>query len=112
MAPIASDILFEAIPDPVIAVDGAGWVLELNSAARDLPGMAAEPVGAPIAGPAELVETLPLRPSANAVDRFEIAVAANGRSYEVFRRRSPAAATAAACWCCATSPRAAQFARS
>jgi diguanylate cyclase (GGDEF)-like protein len=86
VAPIASDILFEAIPDPVIAIDGAGWVLELNSAARDLPGMAAEPVGAPIAGPAELVETLPLRPTSNAVDRFEIAVAANGRSYEVFHR--------------------------
>jgi hypothetical protein len=86
VAPIASDILFEAIPDPVIAIDGAGWVLELNSAARDLPGMAAEPIGAPIAGPAELVETLPLRPTVNAVDRFEIAVAANGRSYEVFRR--------------------------
>jgi diguanylate cyclase (GGDEF)-like protein len=86
VAPIASEILFEAIPDPVIAVDGAGWVLELNSAARSLPGMAAEPVGTPIAGPSELVDALPRRPSANVVDRFEIAVAANGRSYEVFRR--------------------------
>lgn len=86
VAPIASDILFEAIPDPVIAIDGAGWVLELNSAARNLPGMAAEPVGVQIAGPAELVEALPLRPTTNAVDCFEIAVAANGRSYEVFRR--------------------------
>jgi diguanylate cyclase (GGDEF)-like protein len=86
VAPIASEILFEAIPDPVIAIDGAGRVLELNSAARNLPGMAAEPVGAPIAGPAELIETLPLRPTTNAVDRFEIGVAASGRSYEVFRR--------------------------
>jgi len=86
VAPIASEILFEAIPDPVIAIDCAGWVLELNSAARSLPGMAAEPIGAQIAGPAELVEILPLRPTTNAVDRFDIAVAANGRSYEVFRR--------------------------
>ena len=86
VAPIASEILFEAIPDPVIAIDGAGRMLELNSAARSLPGMAAEPIGAQIAGPAELVEALPARPATNAVDRFEIAVAANGRSYEVFRR--------------------------
>jgi len=86
VAPIASEILFEAIPDPVIAINSAGWVLELNSAARSLPGMAAEPIGAQIAGPAELAQALPLRPATNAVDRFEISVAANGRSYEVFRR--------------------------
>ena len=83
VAPIAGEILFEAIPDPVIAIDGAGWVLELNSAARSLPGMAAEPVGAQIMGPAELVANLPRQPATNAADRFEISVAANGKSYEV-----------------------------
>ncbi len=85
VAPIAGEILFEAIPDPVIAIDGAGWILELNSAARALPGMATEPVGAKIAGPAELIANLRPRPTTNASDRFEISLAANGRSYEAIR---------------------------
>ncbi len=84
VAPIAGDVLFEAIPDPVIAIDRAGHVLELNSAARALPGMAAEPVGGFVAGPVELVRWLGSAPP-QATD-FEITVAATGRRYQVIRR--------------------------
>jgi diguanylate cyclase (GGDEF)-like protein len=84
VAPIAGGVLFEAIPDPVIAIDGSGRVLELNPAARALPEMAKEPVGEFLAGPIELVTCLGA--ASPREDTFEITVASNRRSYEVIRR--------------------------
>lgn len=83
--PIAAKVLFEAIPDPVIAVDQSGAVLELNGAARALPGMAEEPVGAPLAGPVELIGALAAVDD-GADGPIEIALAATGRAYDVVTR--------------------------
>lgn len=86
VAPIADAVLFEAIPDPVIAIDASRRVLELNPAARGLPGMAAEPIGEILAGPAELVACLAAGDPADST-LPEITVAATGKSYEVHCRR-------------------------
>ena len=86
VAPIADAVLFEAIPDAVMAIDGLGRVLELNPAARALPGMAKEPIGGLLAGPAELLESL-CQSAPGDTAAQEITVAANGKSYELIRRR-------------------------
>jgi diguanylate cyclase (GGDEF)-like protein len=85
VAPIAGRVLFEGIPDPVLAVDGAGRILELNGAARRLPGMAAEPIGAAIVGPPELAAWVGDSVRGGTAGA-EISVAATGRSYEVIGR--------------------------
>lgn len=43
--PIARDVIFNVLPDPVVLIDGEGRVLELNPAANDLPGLGAKVLG-------------------------------------------------------------------
>lgn len=43
--PIARDVIFKVLPDPVIVVDGDGRVLEVNPAAARLPDLAEDAVG-------------------------------------------------------------------
>lgn len=85
VGPIAGEVLFEAIPDPVFAIDAGGCILDLNGAARALPGMSAEPVGAPIAGLPELVACVEAC-GQDGGGPIEITVAANGRAYDVVSR--------------------------
>ena len=53
--PIARDVIFNVLPDPVIVVDGELRMLELNPAAMKLPGLGPQPVGV------ELPQDHPLR---------------------------------------------------
>jgi diguanylate cyclase (GGDEF) domain len=43
--PIARDVIFSVIPDPIVVLDGDGLVLELNPAAERLPGFGRDTVG-------------------------------------------------------------------
>ncbi|MBW8638630.1 diguanylate cyclase [Hoeflea sp. WL0058] len=43
--PIARDIIFTVLPDPVIVLDSKKRILELNPAARKLPGLPERPIG-------------------------------------------------------------------
>lgn len=53
--PIARDVIFNVLPDPVMVIDGDLRLLELNPAAMKLPGLGPKSVGA------ELPENHPLR---------------------------------------------------
>ncbi len=80
--PIARDIIFTILPDPVIVLDSKKRILELNPAARKLPGLPERPIGKSLAEshPLSALADAPLSGNDNAplVGFKEI-----GKTYEV-----------------------------
>lgn len=82
LPPIGRDAIFTILPDPVMVFDDNGHILELNPAASALPGIPAEPIGARLTDPPELAE-LVNNGFFMEGERRELAIAANGRTFEV-----------------------------
>ncbi|MBT9368656.1 diguanylate cyclase [Rhizobium sp. CSW-27] len=80
--PIGREAIFSILPDPVIILDEAGRILELNPAAASLPGLPQHPIGEVLREPAELTALL-ARTAHGDEERHELTLAGSGASYEI-----------------------------
>jgi diguanylate cyclase (GGDEF)-like protein len=82
LPPIGRDAIFAVLPDPVIVLDEAGRILELNPAAASLPGIPVQPIGKFLHEPAEIVAFLKTMTEDDG-ERHELTLGGNGCTYEV-----------------------------
>ncbi len=82
LPPIGRDAIFAVLPDPVIVLDEAGRILELNPAAASLPGIPVQPIGKFLHEPAEIVAFLKTMTEDDG-ERHELTLGGNSCTYEV-----------------------------
>lgn len=82
LPPIGRDAIFSVLPDPVIVLDEAGRILELNPAAASLPGIPVQPIGKFLHEPAEITGFLQSMTEGDG-ERHELTLGGNGCTYEV-----------------------------
>jgi diguanylate cyclase (GGDEF)-like protein len=82
LPPIGRDAIFAVLPDPVIVLDEAGRILELNPAADSLPGIPLQPIGKFLQEPAEIAAFVRTMTEGDG-ERHELTLGQNGCTYEV-----------------------------
>ncbi|WP_377295742.1 diguanylate cyclase domain-containing protein [Rhizobium sp. SGZ-381] len=82
LPPIGRDAIFALLPDPVIVLDEAGRILELNPAAARLPGIPAQPIGKFLREPFEITRFLFTLANGDG-ERHELKLSSNGCTYEL-----------------------------